>query len=84
MGQDYRVSFGIMVRIRVRIKVSIIVRIRVSIIVRIRVRDPWWMASSAHLSGYVIVLLYSSSDRMYFSTEFNEMFLNSIVLIASL
>ena len=64
MGQDYRVSFGIMVRIRVRIKVSIIVRIRVSII--------------------VIVLLYSSSDRMYFSTEFNEMFLNSIVLIASL
>ena len=76
MGQDYRVSFGIMVRIRVRIKVSIIVRIRV--------RDPWWMASSAHLSGYVIVLLYSSSDRMYFSTEFNEMFLNSIVLIASL
>ena len=43
-GRYYRirVSFGIMVRIRVRI--SNIVRI--SIIVRIR--DPRWIASSAH------------------------------------
>ena len=36
------------VSIIVRIRVSIIVRIRVSIIVRIRVRDPRWIASSAH------------------------------------
>ena len=46
IGVRIRVSFGIMVMIRFR--VSIIVRIRVSIMVRIRVRDPRWIASSAH------------------------------------